>query len=598
MKKYNNRADVPEKYKWDLSDFFASEEEFDSSLKECKENIDKLKEYVGCVKDAYKLYEFLNLEMKTISLWENLYVYSYLINDQELGIKENLERKNKTEILSAELEKNTSFFAPELLFLDKEEFEKLFIENNKLNEYKVTLEDIYREKAHILTENEEKIVAELTNSMNNFSSISSNLLNNENNDKKIKLEDGEEIIATTNYRKLLRNKNEKIRKKVYNQYNKVLAQYGVTSASLLNSYVNMNNSVAKIRKYKSSWDAKLYGLNLNNKVFESLIKAVENNLEPLHKFYDLKKKILNLDKLKTYDLYLDITNSDKEYSIEEAQNIVRESVRPLGEKYLEKFEKIISNRYIDYCQYKGKQSGGYSFCTLDKDSRILMSYNGVMDSISTIAHEAGHNVHHQFVNEKNPLQYRQPSTIVCEVASLTNECLLSSYMLNNSADNNEKKIGLENIMSVIVSNLYGAVREGKIEQEFYDVVLNGGMITKELMDEKTYDSLKKYYGPAVKLDEYVKNGWITRSHYYMHFYLFSYAICISVAINVADRILNGDKEMLSNYLKFLSLGSDVWPADAMKVLGIDLEDENVYINATKYLGKLIDEYNKILDLEE
>jgi len=596
MKIYKNRREVPEKYKWDLTDFFKDEKEFDKKLVECKKMIDSLKEYVGCTKSAEKLYDFLELEIKTISLWEDLYVSSYLINDQELGIKESLERKNKTENLNAELENNISFFAPELLKLTQSEYEQLFIDNKKLLEHKKNLDRYYREKAHILTENEEKIVSELINSINHFDSMSSNLLNSEHSYGKVKLEDGtEEVIATTNYRKILRNKNKNIRKKVYNLFNKTLDQYGTTSASLLNSYVSMNNSIAKIRHYENSWQEKLFGLNLTDKVFESLIKAVENNLDSLHKYYDLKKKALGFKKLNVYDLNLEISKSDKEYSIEEAQNVVRNSLLPLGDKYLEKFDQIISNRYIDYCQYKGKCSGGYSFSTLTKPSRILMSFNGIMDSISTIAHEAGHNVHHQFVNENNPLQYRSPSSLVSEVASLTNECLLSKYILDNSADNVEKRVGLENIMGVIVSNLYGAVREGKIEQEMYDTVFNGGMITKEYMDQKTLDSLKKYYGSSVVVDDNAKNSWITRSHYYMHFYLFSYAICISVAINVANEILNGNNEMLDKYHKFLSLGSDIWPMEAFKVLGVDLEDEQVYINATKYLDYLVDEYNNILD---
>ena len=596
MKIYNNRNEVPEKYKWNLTDFFESEEEFNRKLEECKENIFKLKDYVGCTKSAEKLYEFLELEINTIALWEDLYVYSYLINDQQLGVKESLERKNKTEILNAELENNISFFAPELLKLSELEYEELFVKNIKLLEHKKNLDRYYREKEHILNENEEKIVSELVNSLNHYDDISSNLLNNEHNYGKIKLDDGTEaIIATTNYRKLLRNKNKKIRKKVYNLFNKTLSQYATTSASLLNSYVNMNNSIAKIRHYENSWLEKLFNLNLSNKVFESLIGAVEENLNSLHKFYTLKAKVLNQRKLNVYDLNLEISKSDKEYSIEDAQNIVRNSLLPLGEKYLEKFDKIIENRYIDYCQYKGKCSGGYSFSTLTKPSRILMSFNGIMDSISTIAHEAGHNVHHQLVNENNPMQYRSPSSLVSEVASLTNECLLSNYILNNSDDINEKKIGLENIMGVIVSNLYGAVREGKIEQEMYQSVFNGDMITKEFMDQKTLDSLKLYYGPKVLVDDNAKNGWITRSHYYMHFYLFSYAICISVAINVANEISNGNNDMLDKYYKFLSLGSDVWPIEAFKVLDVDLEDKQVYINATKYLDDLVNEYNKFLD---
>lgn len=599
MKKYKNRQEVPDKYKWDLTEFFASEKEFEKSFKDCQEKIESLKKYVGCTKNAFKLYEYLEEETKTISLWESLYGYASLINDEKLGVSKNLERKNKTENLYASLETVLSFFAPELLKLNKEDYKKLFKDNKKLLEYKFALDIIYREKDHILSESEEKIVAELTTSMNNFAETSATLLNREHNYGKIKLEDGTiEEIATNNFRSLMRNKNRTIRKKVYKSFNKVLDQYGTTSANLLNAFVNMNNSVAKIRKYESSWQEKLYSINMLAGVFETLVNAVENNLEGLQKYIKLKKRALKLDKIYKYDLNLDMASNNREYSIEEAQEIVRKSLTPLGKEYLEKYDKIITNRYIDYCQYKGKFNGGYALITATKDPRILMNFTGDMESISTIAHESGHNVQQQFINENNPLQYREISLLVAEVASLTNECLLSKYILDNSTDNQEKKIGLENIIDVIVSNLYGAVREGKIEEEMYEEVLNGGMITQEYMDNKTLESLKKYYGNAVVIDENAKNSWITRTHYYMHFYLYNYAICISAAINVADRILAGDQEMLANYKKFLSLGADVWPLDAFKVLGVNLEDEKTYENAIKYFEKLIDKYNKILDVEE
>ena len=170
-------------------------------------------------------------------------------------------------------------------------------------------------------------------------------------------------------------------------------------------------------------------------------------------------------------------------------------------------------------------------------------------------------------------------------------------MYKNGATIEEKKKGLYNIMGVIVSNLFGAVREGKIEQEMYKEVFKGNTLTKEFLNKKVKSSLKKYYGDSVKIDKYTKNGWITRSHYYMHFYLYSYAICISVASYVASKILSGDKDMLDKYIKFLKTGSDKWPHEAFEVLGINLEDENVYKEAIKYFDSLIDKYNMLLDKE-
>ena len=405
MQKYNNRSEVPEEFKWDLTPFFNNEEEFNNTLVKCSKLIEELKDYVGCTKDSNRLYEFLQKQVLAIALWEDLYVYAYLINDQELGISENIVRKNKSEKLEMTLMQNSSFFAPELLKLSKDEYEKLFEENPKLNEFRADLDRTYREKEHILTENEEKIVAELTTAMNHYDDMSSNLLNSQHNYGKVKLDDGSVVtIATNNYRTLMKENNRDVRKKVYNLFNKKISEYSQTNASLLNSYVSMNEAIAKIRKYKSSWDSKLFGLNLSDKVFKTLVSTTESNYDKINRYYDIKRRALGLDILNRYDVSMELAKCAKSYSIPEAQSLVREAIKPLGNEYLAKYDKIINNRYVDYCQYKGKCSGGYSFATMLQDSRILMSFNYYLDSVSTLAHESGHNVHHQFVNENNDLQ--------------------------------------------------------------------------------------------------------------------------------------------------------------------------------------------------
>ena len=202
-------------------------------------------------------------------------------------------------------------------------------------------------------------------------------------------------------------------------------------------------------------------------MFKSLVSATEENVSVLQKYFNLKRDALGLDVLHMYDMPLDMADNNKEYSIKEAQEMVRESLKPLGDDYVSRFDKIIKNRFIDYCQYKGKCAGGYSFATVRQDSRILMSYNYNIDSVSTIAHESGHNVHHQYVNENNKLQYRFTSSLVAEVISLTNEILLSEYLVNNGTSKEEKLSGLANVLGVVASNFFGAVREGKMEQDMY-----------------------------------------------------------------------------------------------------------------------------------
>ena len=593
MQKYNSRKEVPEKYKWDLTEIYKNDEEFEKDLKKCEEITDELKDYPGCTKDASKLYDFLEKEIKAISIWEDLYVYSYLINDQELGKEDAIKRKNKAEQLNMKLEINTSFFVPELLKLTKKEYEDLFIENKKLQEYKDMLDRIYREKEHILTEKEEQIITSLVNSMNHFDDISSTMLNSLHDYGKIKIDKENIAIATNNYSHLMKNKDKDIRIKVRNKFNKTISRYSKVNAMLLSSYVSMNDQLAKLRHFSSSWEQKMFNMNLNDKVFKTLVETTEKHLDVLQKYYRLKKDVLKLKELTCYDLNLELSEENHEYSIEEAQELVINAIKPLGKEYEEKFKKIFTKRYIDYCQYKGKCSGGYSFSTMNNDSRILMSFNNTLDSVSTIAHEGGHNVHHQFVKENNSKQYRQTPSIVAEVASLTNECLLSSYLAEHGKTREEKLAGIANILNVIVSNLYGAVREGKIEEDMYKEVENGGILTKEFLNKLSYDSLNKYYGNEVKIDKEVANSWVNRSHYYMNFYLYSYAISISAASYVASKILSKDDEILEKYIEFLKTGSDKYPKEVYEVLGINLEDKTIYEETIKYFESLIDKYYKI-----
>ena len=595
MEKYTSRKDVPEKYKWDLTSFFKDIDEFNKCYEETSKNVEELKSYVGCTKDVNKLYEFLDKDINTVASVENIYVYSYLINDQELGISSSIERKNKAESLMNSYFMNISFFSPELLKLSKDEYDKLFEENESLKEFKSNLDDIYRMKEHILPEDKQNIVTALENAMNHFDDMSSTMLNSCHNYGVVHKNGEEIVLSPTNYRKVMKESERVDRKDIREQYTKVLNQYGDMSAQFLDSFVKSCVAETKIKNYKTAWDSKLFELKLTNKVFEALVSATEDHLDVLQKYYDLYKKVYHYPKLYQYDLVLDLVKDNHEYSIEEAQEVILKALEPLGKDYLKLFKKVFDNRYIDYCQYKGKCSGGYSFGTLTNDSRILLSFNGDLDSVSTIAHEGGHNVHNQLIGLNNKLQNREKPSIVCEVASLTNECLLSSYLSENGKTKEEKLSGIDNILGVIVSNLFGAVREGKMEQDMYSHVEEGNSLTKEYMDKLTIDSLSKYYGNSVILDELSNTSWMTRSHFYNFFYLYSYAICISVASNVAKEILAGNKEMLENYIKFLSTGSDVDTMETFKILGVDLESKDVYENAIKYFDELIDKFNKIYE---
>lgn len=597
MKTYKTRDTVPSDYKWDLTDFYKTEKDFDNEYKNVEKNINDLD--TNCFVSGIALYQFLSNEINILNSLYNLYAYAHLKHDEILGNSDAIIRKNKIENLINEFNLKTAFFSVELLKIDRENYNKFFVEEARLSEFKVFLDNIFRDKDFVLTENEEKIISSMCNAVDHYEDMSQEIINSEHNYGIHTLSDGtKEELCQTNLRKFLKDPNQKVRKKAYESFYKKIEEYSSTNAGLLNSFVSLNNSISKIRGFKSSWDKKLFALNLPNSVYESLVSTVEDNLSYLHNYYKLKKEVLGLKTLNVYDLNLELSKSNKKYSIEEAQNILLEAVKPLGEDYQKHFKKIYDNHYVDYCQYKGKCSGGYSLSTLDHDSRILMSWNYDLDSVSTLAHEGGHNVHGQYVNENNPYQYRDITNLVAEIASLTNEFLLSDYLVKNGQTKEEKLSGLANIIGVINSNLFGAVREAKIEEDFYEYELNGNAITKDYLDKVTYDSLKKYYGSSVKISPLVKNTWVTRSHYYMNFYLYNYAICVSTASCIAKEIINGNKEMLDKYISFLKTGEDVWPIDSFNNLGIDITKKDVYQNAIDYYNELINKFKKIYNEKE
>lgn len=588
MKEYKNRDEVEEEYKWDLSEFFESNEAFFKASEEVDSKIDIFNDYRGCTKDGNKLYEYLIKLKEVETIIEKMDAYAWLKNDEELGKKENLEMLSKSKDAVAKINNANSFFEPELLKLSKDEFENLFRENSKLEEYRAFLLDIYRNKEHTLNESEEKIVNSLVMATNNFSDMSSTLLNMEHDYGKVTLADGKKVtLSTTNSRFLKSNDNRETRKEADTKLLKKGLEYGSTSAELLNSYVKLEDTLANIYHFNDSFEARLFEDNLNKNIFDVLSKTTRSGVDTLQRYFKLRKKILNLDTLYNYDLGAKLSHSKKEYSIKEGIKTVRAVLKPLGEEYLNKYDKLIKKRNIDFCGYPGKCSGGYNLSIPSCDSRILMSYHYDLESLSTIAHEAGHHINYQFIRENNPLQYCHNAIIMGEVASLTNEFLLSNYIFNNAKDKEEKVLALENSLNVIASNLFGAVREGDMERLMHDKVHEGGALTKEFMNEICEESLNYYYGDTVKLTSSAKGSWIFRSHYYSNFYLYNYAICVSVASYFASKITDGDKETLDKYLEFLKFGSDIYPLDAFKKLGISLEDENVYKNAILYFDKLI-----------
>jgi len=594
MKEYKNRNDVPAKYKMDLNDFFESQEEFNETYQKAQKEIKKLSQLKGNLTDSTKLEQFLDLYTNSASIVENLYVYAYVSHDLDLQNETFLEMKNKAELLYSEFDTAISFFEPEIVKMDENSFQALW-NNKNLEKYRFLLEEIYKEKEHTLSDEAEEIINTLGETFSSYENISSSLINSEHNYGSVSLENGKKIeIASNNLRSLKRNPLESVRKTAHKKFCKTTRQYQNTESALLHYYVKNNCNLAKIKKFKSAWDAKLHHIHLPNEVFDNLKSVAKEQKTAWQDYYQLIKEILNKKTLYNYDTMVNWNSTNKEYTIEESEELIQNALSILGPDYQEKLKKVFDNHYIDYCSYKGKVSGGYSFATSTKNSRIVLSFNNQYSDILTIAHEAGHNVHHQYVNEANELWYRHTSSFVAEIASLTNEFLLNHYIGEHAKTKEEKLIGIEHTLKTFQTNFFGAIMEGEIEQKMYEHVESGNMITASFLNNLVKDSLKNYQGSSIKQDQYSDLMWVTRSHYYMNFYLYSYSLCVSIAASLAMRILKKEDSIIKKYTDFLHCGSNKYPEEVYQTLGINIREKQVFESAVEFFKEELNQYKTIL----
>ena len=590
---YNNIKEVPDKYKIDLSDYFASLKDWENTLNTVKKDIQKLDNYNEKKLNSKQLEEFLSLYFQINSDIVDLFIYSSVNHDLDLQNELYLKMLNKLQLIETDFEQKTAFFEPLIINFTEEEFANLFKENPNLEDYRVILENVYEMKGHILSPKEEQLISLLTQTYSSYENISSTLINSEHNYGNIKIDDKTIPILTNNIGLLKQNKQEKIRKKVSMNFGKVIKQYEVTESALLNNYIENNVNLAKIRNYNSAWEEKLKIIHISNEVFENLKNCAKNNKKSWQEYFKLMKDVLKLDVLHSYDTALNWSNENKSYSIKDAQTIILDALAILGEDYVNKVKQVFACNYIDYCSYKGKVSGGYSISGYHNPSRIVLSFNDNYNGILTIAHEVGHNINYQYINENNLLWYRGNSSFVAEVASLTNEFLVNHYVSVNFKDKKERMQGIENTLKTFQNNFFDAIMEAQMEQDMYEYKEQGEIISSNYLNNLVKKYKDFYLGNVIKNNKYSYHSWVTRSHYYMYFYLYSYALCVSVAAIVSRKIINQEDNMLNKYHEFLKCGSNLKPEEVYKILGIDLKNKNVLDEAIRFFDEQIELYKKI-----
>lgn len=596
-KTLKQRNEIAEEYKWDIESMYTDENQWHKDVADSIKAAEEFKRFQDRItENADTLYAALAEKDAVWQMLEHAYVYAAMRKDEDNRVTKYQTMDDKCGSALAKASAAMSFFAPELLAAPEEKILSFIEENPKLKQYEFVLKDALREKKHVLTAAEENILAQLSEVTGATNDVFKMLNNADLNFGTIVDEDGDTVNLTHgNYITFMESHDRSVRKAAYtNMYE---AYKNLINTIAVNYNYNTKNDVvsARIRKYASARQAALSGGNIPEKVYDNLISVVNEYLPVVHRYIELRKKILGVDKLKMYDIYVPLVQlPKKDIPYEEALKMMQEGLAPLGKEYLAQVDKGTKEGWIDVYENQGKTSGAYSFGSYDSKPYILLNYTNTLKDVFTIVHEMGHSMHSYYTRKTQPFTYGDHSIFTAEVASTVNESLLMQHLLTTEKDPEMRKYLINYYIEEFRTTLFRQTMFAEFELASHREVENGGVLTAEWLCE-TYDALnKKYFGPALAEDEYIKYEWARIPHFYRGFYVYQYATGYSAATAISKKILEEGPVARDNYIEFLKSGSSDYPVELLKIAGVDMSGPEPIRMAMETFKNLVDELEKLL----
>ena len=588
-----DREKIDERYKWDLSKIYDSIDKFNEDMEKVKDTLDEFDCYKNVTYDENNLYELLSLYMSVRRKLSKLEVYTSLLCDEDMSISKNRELKESVNNIDSSYTKATYFIKPSILKLDYQEIINFMEKNNKLKEFKRYFELLFRYKMHTLTDDEEKLLANLSKIFNNNYETYELMKDSDMSFPNFFVNDKEYELDNSKYGVYMEDNDRMVRETAFITLYKMYKQYRNVYANLLISHVKEYSSIVKIKKFSSSIEASLFDDELELSIYNNLIDVVNNKIGILHKYYKLKKDVLNLPELHLYDVYVNlVSDNNNTYKFDDSKETVINALSILGEDYISILKEGIKDRWIDVYPNRGKRTGGYSSGCYDTNPYILLNYQDKYDDMSTLAHELGHSMHSYYTIKNNPYQYGHYSIFVAEVASTVNELLLAKYIIKNSTNKNEKLFILNRIMELFRATFYRQAMFAEFEKKVYSMIEEEKAISVDILCDEYYKLNKFYFGDNVYVDEDIKYEWERIPHFYYNFYVYKYATGLSVASYIVNGLLEG-KITSNQYISFLKCGNSVSPLDSLKVAGVDLSNSKVFEEAVSMFDQTIEEFRKI-----
>lgn len=580
------RNEVADNRKWDLSILFKTIEDYEIAFKEAEKEIPTILNYKGKLNKETAIQCFKANSALSRKI-EKLYSYAHLQKDEDTSNQASQALSERASMLLTKYASAVSFIEPEICKLPLATLNEM-ANSETYNDFSCMLKGIIREKKHILSAKEEKILSEISSFTGDFQNIFMMLDNADLKFNKVKADNEEVELSHGMYSVLLQHKDQSVRKGAFDNYYSAYRNSLNTIAATYSASVKKDCTLSALRGYKSALQRALYADDIDKKVYNNLIKAVKKGTPALHKYVKYRKKALGLKELHMYDMYVSIVEDiDREYKYEDAYALVLDALKPLGADYRKRMERAYNERWIDVEETKNKRSGAYSWGIYDSPPYVLLNHQKTLHDVFVIAHEMGHAMHTYYSNETQCYEKADYRIFVAEIASTVNEVLLLKHLLK-TAKGEEKKYLLSYYLDMFRTTLFRQTMFAEFEKYAHDEYEQGRPLTAENMSAKYYELNKAYYGSGVVHDKDIEIEWARIPHFYNAFYVYKYATGLTTAVNIVNKLLT-EEGYLDKYLKFLSIGGSLYPLPTIEIAGIDLKSMEPFDFAMSEFKKTLDE---------
>lgn len=591
------RNEIPAESRWKLEDIYPSDEAWQADFDRLKPLAASIASYQGKLDESgATLFECLSLRDELGIISGKVFAYARMRRDENTANSHYQALTSRTESLLAEVGAVTAFIEPNILSMPAEKLAAFRQTESKLAPYAFYFENLLRQQKHVLTPAEESLLSKMSEVGQSSANIFTMLARADMKFPEVKDEKGNMVqLSEGRYRTFIMSPDRSVRQDAFQKLFASYAQYRNTFASTLSGTVKKNIFYASARKYDSAIAAALESDNVPVPVYNRLIDAINENLAPLHRYVALKKKFLKLDEMHMYDLYVPLVpDAHVKMNYDEARNLVKQGLTPLGDEYGAVLETALSSRWVDVYENQGKQSGAYSWGVYGTHPFILLNFNNRLEDAMTLAHELGHSLHSHYSNSTQPYATHDYTIFSAEVASTTNETLLLDHLLKTTTDRKKKMYLLNEYLESVRTTVFRQAMFAEFERDLYARAENGEALTADLLDSMWHDLNVKYYGPQMVVDKALNAEWSRIPHFYYNFYVYQYVTGFSAANALAYQILNEGEPARARYVNFLKSGGSDYSIDLLKKAGVDMSSpEPVKITIQRF-ERMMDELEKLL----